>query len=557
MSGVIEVSNNSAIDVAKRRSKDLFSLPGRKEAIIFTIAVILLSTFLAYLFKGPLLSHKYLILSTIVPLLSFVMTNGDADYLDSRRSLWISAFISLPLVIDSILGSIGIAAFSMSYTIVFLASLITWSLGATIRSKALPFLLSALFLLIEPSMRILLSVLTSFISIYLFKRVLDAITEHAIGLRGFEAVRALAEIVLAGRGRIIEEALERRSEEGKVSFDLIVLGDRSIIALDVHPGPFKFGSYDLPFKVVERFDKRSDTLFLRRSCSHERNLPSGGVVERLLDQISLDFERTEECCIGKLFYERSEHFEVTAQRVCDTILFTVSGHLLRSFEDIPREFEDILSRILGKDVSIVDRHDSLLDDWYIRALPGTELGDELLDLLIKAGRKALSSDCYSEVSVGFSKSNPRWRSLGRGGVRALSISLGGETVTYLSIDCNNMVPELRSFLDFNSVEGTKLIVSTTDTHEALAARVAYNPLGSECEGRIDCLMEIADQLKRIVRESMAEMRKVKVKYYRGCLKLPLIGEENTISLVSLMGLSSMAKGLLALSLIPQILIFFI
>jgi len=212
---------------------------------------------------------------------------------------------------------------------------------------------------------------------------------------------------------------------------------------------------------------------------------------------------------------------------------------------------------LGKDVSIVDRHDSLLDDWYIRALPGTELGDELLDLLIKAGRKALSSDCYSEVSVGFSKSNPRWRSLGRGGVRALSISLGGETVTYLSIDCNNMVPELRSFLDFNSVEGTKLIVSTTDTHEALAARVAYNPLGSECEGRIDCLMEIADQLKRIVRESMAEMRKVKVKYYRGCLKLPLIGEENTISLVSLMGLSSMAKGLLALSLIPQILIFFI
>ncbi len=548
------MSNNSVIDVAKRRSKDLFSLPGKREAILFIIAIILLSTFLAYLFKGPLLSHKYLILSTIIPLLSFIMTNGDADYLDTRRSLWTSVFISLPLVIDSILSSMGIVAFSMSYTIVFLASLITWSLGVTIRSKSLPFLLATLFLLIEPSMRMFLSISTSFISIYLFKRILDAMTEHAIGLRGFEAVRALAEMVLAGRGKIIEEALERRSGEGKVSFDVIILGDRSIIAMDVHPGPFKFGSYDLPFKVVERFDERSETLFLRRSCSHERNLPSGGVVEKLLDQISLGFERASECCIGKLFYERSEHFEVTAQRICNSILFTVSGHLLRSFEDIPREFEDILSRILGKDVSIVDRHDSLLDDWYIRVLPGTELGDELLDLLIKVGRKALSSDCYSEVSVGFSKSNFGWGSLGRGGVRALSISLGEQIVTYLSIDCNNMVPELRSFLDLNSVEGTKLIVSTTDTHETLSTRVSYNPLGRECEGKIDCLMEIADQLKRVARESMVEMRKVRVRYYRGCLNLPLIGEE-MLSLVSLMGLSSMAKGLLALSLIPQILIF--
>ena len=107
------MSNNSVIDVAKRRSKDLFSLPGKREAILFIIAIILLSTFLAYLFKGPLLSHKYLILSTIIPLLSFIMTNGDADYLDTRRSLWTSVFISLPLVIDSILSSMGIA---VSYT---------------------------------------------------------------------------------------------------------------------------------------------------------------------------------------------------------------------------------------------------------------------------------------------------------------------------------------------------------------------------------------------------------------------------------------------------------
>jgi predicted neutral ceramidase superfamily lipid hydrolase len=557
VSGVTEVRDNSAIDVAKKRSKDLFSLLGRKEAIIFTIAIILLSTFLAYLFKGPSLSHKYLILSTIVPLVSFIMTNGDADYLDSRRSLWISVFISFPLVIDSSLSSIGMATLSMSYTIVFLASLITWSLGVTMRSKSLPFLLAALFLLIEPSKRIFFSIVTSFISVYLFKEILGAITEQSVGLRGFDAVRALAEIVLTGRGRMIEEALERRSKEGKVSFDIIRLGDLSIITIDVHPGPFRFGSYDLPFKLIERFDKMSETLFLRRSCSHERNLPSRSIVERLLDRISLDFERASECCIGKLFYERSEHFEVTAQRICDSILFTVSGHLLRSLEDIPREFEDIVSRALGMDVSIVDRHDSLLDDWYIRVLPGTELGEELIDLLIKAGRKAISSDCYSEVSVGFSKSNPRWRSLGRGGIRALSISLGGETVTYLSVDCNNIVPELRSFLDFNSVEGTKLIVSTTDTHETLTTRVAYNPLGSECEGKIDCLMEIADQLKEVVRDSIVEMRKVRVKYYRGSLKLPLIGEENMFSLVSLMGLGPMAKGLLVLSLVPQILIFLI
>lgn len=551
------MSSNSTLDLPKRKSKDLFSLPGLKWAIIFTLVIISSPILLIYLFKGTLVLQKHLIVYIIIPIASLALLYRGERYLDLRRALWSSNFISFPLVIDSALGLLGVPKYSMSYTVVFLASLISGSMSRSIRVNSLPLIISSLFLLLEPSMRIFLSILTALLSFYLLKNIISDIAENSIGLRGFDAVRSLVELLLLGESRTLEEALERRSEEGKVNFDLLILGKRALVMTDVHPGPFRLGSHDLPSRVVDRLAVLGfDSAFLRRACSHERDLPSRYAVEKFLEEVSSCYEEAYDSCLGKLVYERSEHFEVTAQRVSNSIIFTVSGYLLKSFEDIPNSFEKILSKFLGMDVSIIDRHDSLVDEWYVRALPESDLGEELLDVLLKAGRKAYSSECYKEVLVGFSKSNPGWRSVGRGGIRALSISVNGEVVTYLSIDCNNMTPELRSLLDLDAVDGTRLILCTTDTHETLSTKVTYNALGSECSD-IDCITKMAEHLKDLVRESLREMSEAEVKYYRGYLNLPLLGEENIRSLASLVGFSSVAKRLIFISLLPQLLILFI
>lgn len=552
------MSINLALDNAKKRSKDLFSLPGLRMAIIFYFTVLVFPILLIYLLRESFVTRIAIFIYIFTPIITLAMLYKGEKYLDLRRSLWASGIISLPLSLDPILSLLGIPPLSMSYTSLFLASLLSWSLGRSIKTKSLPIVLSILLLSAEFSTRIFLSISASFVSIFLLRNIIGVISENAIGLRGFDSVRALAELVLSEKGTKIEEALERRSEDGTVSFDLIVLGKNAIVTVDVHPGPFKFGSYDIPFRIVDLLSSSGfDSIFLRRACSHERNLPSVRAVENLLGKISGSLDRVSNCRIGKVVRENSEHFEVTAQRINDTILFTVSGHLLKSFEDIPKYFEDMLSEILGVKVSLIDRHDSLIEGWYVRALPGTELGKELLEVLIRAGEKALSSECYEEVLVGFSKVNPEWRSVGRGGMRALSIAVGGETVTYLSIDCNNVVPELRSLLGFDSIEGTKLILSTTDTHETLSTRLTYNPLGSECEGDQECLGKMADYLRSLVIESIRSMEGSHVQYYRGYLTLPLLGEGNVQSLGYLVNLSSIARNMIALSLLPQLLLLLI
>jgi len=550
------VSSNSALDVSKMRSKDLFSLPGLKWAILFISAGILSPILLIYAIKGTLMPREHLIVYIIIPVASTLSLYGGERYLDLRRALWASNFISFPLVIDAFLRTLGAPPYSMSYTVVFLASLISGAMTSSLRARSLPFIISILILASEPSVNVFLSVLASFISFYLLRSIIGEIGHQFLGLRGFGVVRVLADLLL-GESRELEEVLEGRCEKGRVSFDLLSLDGISILITDVHPGPFRFGSYDLPFRILEELDSLGyGSIFLRRACSHERDLPSRESVERLLMEIS-SCHQAHGCCIGKLVYERSDHFEVTAQRICDFIMFTVSGNPIRSFEDIPKNFEIILSRLLGMSTPIVDRHDSLLEEWYVRALPGTDLGEELTDVLLKAGRIAITSECYREVLVGFSRSNPGWRSVGRGGMRALSISLGGEIVTYLSIDSNNMVPELRDLLHLNSVEGTRLIVCTTDTHETLSTKLTYNALGSECGGDPDCLARMAEQIKDLVRESMRNMRSAEVRHCRGSLELPLLGEENLASLASLMRFSSIARRLLLISFLPQLLVLLI
>ncbi|MEM3446926.1 MAG: hypothetical protein QW418_05855, partial [Candidatus Korarchaeum sp.] len=127
------MSSNSALDLPKKRSKDLFSLPGLKWAIVFTLAVILSPILLIYLFKGTLMPQKYLIAHTIIPITSLILLYRGEKYLDLRRTLWSSAFISFPLVIDSALSLLGVPPYSMSYTVVLLASLISGSMSRSMR----------------------------------------------------------------------------------------------------------------------------------------------------------------------------------------------------------------------------------------------------------------------------------------------------------------------------------------------------------------------------------------------------------------------------------------
>ncbi len=546
---------NAILNIATEGSKDLFTLPSKHMALLLNIFAILLPYYWFYVLKLRSAALEYVSFALTFLVISFAMIWRSAPYLDTRRSLWAGFFIILPLAIGSLLEVARIPFYFMVYTSVLLASLISWSLGEGVRAKALPIALS----LVSPLM-CKFQVITFVFSIiaissaYLVGQVIGKISEPVLGFRNFDSVRALAEIVLSGSGRKLEQSLEKRGVKGLVTYDLIKLGDLALVTADIHPGPFKMGSYDAPSRIISSLENRGvKSVFLRRACSHERNLASSGYLDMLIDSMLNDLERTSPCCISAPIFIKTKSFELSAQKFGDTILFTVSGHLLRSFEDIPHEIEEIVSRELGASISIVDRHDSLMPDHYEMAFPDTELGRELLDGLISLSSR-IPTRCYKKVEAGYAEGHPSWNSIGSGGIRVLSLKTQDWIISYLSIDGNNMVPELRDELDRMTPKGVSLVVATTDTHEVISTKVAYNPVGKECENDYNCLREEALYLMELVRKSLNSMIPVEASCYRGRREVTFIGRDLMAMLSPLMRVGSMAKYLITLALMPQILI---
>ncbi len=544
---------NVALDVATERSKDLFTLPGVYSALLLNIVTIALPGGGLHALGAHQSSMRYLYTSTLFSVTSFLSVWRSAEYFDPRRSLWTSFFVTVPLALGVPLEGLGIPFCSLCYTSLLLASLISWSMGKSLRSKALPFILAGEAILVNGwSLQLLSALLIPMISAHLVGAVVGSVTEPVVGLRGFDGVRALADIVLGDSGTSLEERLVERGVKGFATYDIVRLGNSVITTADVHPGPFRMGSHDLPKKIVLRLrDVGLDPIFLRRACSHERNLASSGLADDLVEEIVRSVDKASSCCVGEPVFVSSDEFEVSAQRFGEVLLFTVSGRPLESFEDIPYEIEGLLAEELGVRVSVVDRHDSLRSDWYEMAFVDSELGRKLVEILLRAGRAALQSKCANSALAGYRWDDPRWPSVGPGGVGVLTMKVGDVFISYMMIDGNNMIPELRDLIDDLSPPGVRVIVSTTDTHETISTKNRYNPVGSECRSD-ECLKERASYLIKLVEESIDSMTEVEVRCYRGEVETVFMGSELMAMLSSLMRSSKLAKPLLGLAMLPQI-----
>lgn len=544
---------NTVLDVAIKRSKDLFTLPSLRTALLLNILAVLLPSGELHALGYLLEASRYLLSTALFSLASFITLWRSAPYFDVRRSLWASFFSIVPLALGAVLEIVNLPFYSMLYTSILLTALASWSLGEDIRSRILPFLLIVIALAVNGFLfKIAISSLVALLSAYLVGKIIGKITEPVLGLKDFEGVKALAEVVLGNLGKRLERSLEERGVHGFVTFDVIRFKDSVIVTADLHPGPYKMGSFDAPSRIMEAFESKGlNPIFLRRACSHERNLSSRRYLQELIRGISDSIKSLSPCCVGEPVFDSTEHFELSAQRFGDIVLFTISGHPMESFEDIPHEIEEIASRELGFSISVVDRHDSLRQEWHEMAFPDSELGKELVQALVSLGKRAIEARTYQEVEFGFAMDHPGWPSLGRGGVRVLSLRTPEWAIAYLCIDGNNMVPELRRKLDELSPKDMKVVVATTDTHEVLSTKATYNPVGVECKSE-ECLENEARYLLDLVQRSIESMKLTKVECYRGRGKVVFIGRDLMAMLSSLIESISMAKHLIALALLPQI-----
>jgi len=554
--GVIEVRYNNALCVATESTKELFTLPGIYAALSSIILAILLPIIWMESWKIGYKVVSYLEVTAFLTVTNFLLLWRSAPYLTIRRTLWACFFILLPLALGSFLEPLEVPYISFSYTSVLLNSLISWSLGDDLRSEINPLVTASLIVLFSGRFMMfsIVSSLTGIISAYLVSKVIEKLSYPITGLKGFDSVKALAELALESKESRLEESMEERGIEGVISYDILQLGKYILITADLHPGPFKIGSFNAPAEILHNLESMGlYPLFLRRGCSHERNLASRRYLREFIDHISREITRTKPCCIGEPIHRSTGSFEITAQRIGETILFTVSGRPLGSFEDIPHKIEELVEDKLGSPVSVIDRHDSIERDHYQIALPSTEIGKELVNSLVELGKEALARKCQNLVRVGYSYGHTDWPSLGAGGIRVLSISTDNWSISYVSIDGNNMLPSLRDEIVRQAPKETTVVIATTDTHEVLSTKITFNPVGVECGDDEECIRQYASYISELIRNSLENQVDVKEpKYLRGRKEVKFMGEELMMGLTLLMKFGAMYRYLLSLALLPQV-----
>ncbi len=479
-------------------------------------------------------------------ILAFTLLSGAGGSLDRRRAAWLVTLTQAPLAIIPLvftpLGARGIYSGLLAglHAAIYLRALSVLSMTMGIE-RVLPSCLAPLLVAWWPvksgEMSLLLlslPVVTAALTLWLTLETEDRISRRLVGEDALQTVRAITRLLLVGDPAPLEGILAARARPGSVGILTVRMGDVAIVAPDFHPGPLgDAGSSNGPFRVLSRLEEAGlKATFLRRVSTHARNLPNRWWVDKVAERTLEILEAAPEVEIGPAVVVRSEtdSIEVTAQRFGDYVLLTISGWP-RDAEDFPETVELRLRERVsasggGPTPLVVDRHDSLGsgEPWSVEPFSPEE--EVILGVAWKAYKRAISSPTSKQVLVGFGSaldSRDELGSVGPGGARIVTIRGADRSwaVAYVSVDGNNMVPELRARICARlRSAGYKPIVATTDTHYTLSPETPVNPVG--WGGEEEAVLKLVE---RAIEEAESSEIPTVARADYGELEVMLVGRE--------------------------------
>ncbi|MDK2464583.1 MAG: DUF2070 family protein, partial [Candidatus Korarchaeota archaeon] len=435
--------------------------------------------------------------------IAFTLLSGVSGPLDSRRAAWLVTLTQAPLAIAPLalapLGAKGIYSGLLAglHASIYLRALSVLSMTMEV-GRALPSFLAPLLVAWWPvksgemGLPLLgLPLLTAALTLWLTLETEDRISRRLVGENALQTVRAIARLLLVGDPDPLESILAARAKPGRVGILGVKLGSVAVVAPDFHPGPLgDAGSSNGPYRVLSSLEGAGlKAIFLRRVSTHGRNLPSRWWVDKVAERTLEILNSAPPVEVGPPVIVRSEteSIEVSAQRFGDYVLLAISGWP-RDAEDFPETVELRLKERVsssggGPIPLIVDRHDSLGagEPWSVEPFSVEE--ELILEAAWRAYRGAVGSPTSKRVLVGFGSAHglkDELSSVGPGGVRVVTLrpADGSWAVAYVSVDGNNMVPELRARICARlRSAGYEPIVATTDTHYTPSPGTPINPGG--------------------------------------------------------------------------------
>jgi putative membrane protein len=227
---------------------------------------------------------------------------------------------------------------------------------------------------------------------------------------------------------------------------------------------------------------------------------------------------------------------VSGQVFGNIVLLTITLAPME-MEDLPTmvsaDIEREASR-LGFEVLIVDAHNSIVGQTSITPLQADRIVAAAIRVLVRL--KALSQGPFSVGSAYDALESYSLKDgIGPGGLSAMVVKTENDTVSYITIDGNNMQQGLRDKI-LQSIRETGVSdaeVMTTDTH--LVTGLVRSPLGYYPVGAALPHASFVKQITQTVQEAMTNLEESSAGFSKFSLQLQVLGSETFQSITGFIG----------------------
>jgi putative membrane protein len=344
----------------------------------------------------------------------------------------------------------------------------------------------------------------------------------------------------------LEERLLSLSTEGSIETKILSFSGEdsrpkaSLVVSNFHPGPYRdMGSGGLPSELKQSLEESQHGVVQvpHGISNHKLNIVSHRDIDRLLSAAEENYPSDH--LIRKassMIREKEGEAIVSGQAFGNVVLLTITL-APTEMEDLPTsvssEIEKEASR-LGFEVLIVDAHNSIVGQTSITPLQAERIVAAAVRVL---GRlKALSQGPFS-VGSAYDALNiyTLKDGIGPGGLSVMVVKTGSDTVSYITIDGNNMQQGLRDQI-LQSIKETGVSdseVMTTDTH--LVTGLVRSPLGYYPVGAALPTASFATQITQTVQKAMTNLEDSSAGFSKFSLQLRVLGSETFQSITGFIG----------------------
>lgn len=344
----------------------------------------------------------------------------------------------------------------------------------------------------------------------------------------------------------LEERLLSLSTEGSIETKILSLsgGDSrpkaSMVVSNFHPGPYRdMGSGGLPSELKQSLEEsqRGTVQVPHGISNHKLNIVSHRDINRLLSAARENYPSNHPIHeASSMIREKEGEAVVSGQAFGNIVLLTITL-APTEMEDLPTsvstDIESEASR-LGFEVLIVDAHNSIVGQTSITPQQTERIVAAAIRVL---GRlKALSQGPFSVGSAYDAlKTYTLKDGIGPGGLSVMVVKTESRTVSYITIDGNNMQQGLRDQI-LQSIRETGVSdaeIMTTDTH--LVTGLVRSPLGYYPVGAALPTATFVTQITQTVQKAMNNLEESSAGFSKFSLQLQVLGSETFQSITGFIG----------------------